>query len=115
LESLAEVWAGWKQLLDRGTFKGIQSEPSGPVRPVWWSNLWIPITDNAFGDNYCVDLDPAPGGSVGQIISVWHDDSHRTVLAPSFRYWLDGFANGLESGLYIFSEDYGGIMKKEDL
>jgi cell wall assembly regulator SMI1 len=115
LESLVEVWAGWKQLLEQGTFKGIQSEPSGPVQPLWWSNLWVPVTDDGHGNNYCVDLNPAPGGSVGQIISVLHDDPHRTVLAPSFRHWLGGFANGLESGLYMFLEDYGGIMKKEDL
>ena len=62
-----------------------------------------------------VDLDPYPGGSVGQVISVWHDQPLRTVLAPSFCHWLDGFANGLESGLYMFSDDYGGIMKKDDL
>jgi cell wall assembly regulator SMI1 len=115
LEALAEIWAGWKQMLEQGMFKGIQSEPSGPVQPFWWSNLWIPVTDNGYGDHYCVDLDPGPGGLVGQIISVWHENPHRVVLAPSFRQWLDRFANALESGVYMFSEDYGGIMKKEDL
>jgi len=36
-----------------------------------------PLTDSGSGDRHCLDLDPAPGGSVGQVILMWHDSPER--------------------------------------
>lgn len=115
LRSLLEVWESWKKLLEAGTFQGVHSEPDERIRPHWWNVSWIPIADNGLGDNYCVDLDPAPTGSLGQIIAVCHDHPSRSVLAADYRKWLMDFVEKLESGSYVFSKEFGGIMKRDDV
>jgi cell wall assembly regulator SMI1 len=61
-----------------------------------------------------LDLDPASGGAIGQIITMWHDDAERKVLAPSFQVWLHQVASSLQSGDLVFSDDYNGIVSKDD-
>jgi cell wall assembly regulator SMI1 len=38
---------------------------------------------------------------------MWHDSPTREIVAPSFHDWLQEYADGLESGRFIFSEEYG--------
>lgn len=118
LLSLARVrseWTVWKELLDDGTFEDTTSAPDGPIRPDWWNARWIPLTYDGSGNHYCADLDPAPGGNVGQIITMWHDEEAREIVAPTFSAWLQQFAAELEAGEYAYSEDYGGLGRVEDL
>lgn len=42
------------------------------------------------GDGLCIDLDPAPGGTVGQVIRRLHDDDRRERVAASFTQWFPG-------------------------
>ena len=65
------------------------------------------------GNQLCFDLEPAEGGTTGQIIRFWHDDSRRQVLATGFDSWLQQFADDLHSGKYIFSNEYG-VLSVED-
>lgn len=62
----------------------------GPVRPFHRHPKWWPITC-VFGASqyHCIDLDPAPGGNVGQVIFIADDDSHRRVVAKSFAAFLE--------------------------
>ena len=84
-------------MLEQGAFQGIESAPDDGVRNDWWNVKWMPVTQNASGDNLCIDLDPAKGGAAGQMISVWHDAPERTILAASFQEWVERFATGLEA------------------
>jgi cell wall assembly regulator SMI1 len=115
LERMREEWQLWKDPLDGGDFDGITSEPQEPIRNDWWHPKWIPLTYDGAGNHLCLDLDPAPGGNLGQIITMWHDDGERTVEAPSFRAWLEELVANLESGDYIYSEEYFGIVSREDV
>jgi cell wall assembly regulator SMI1 len=81
----------------------------------WWYLQWIPLTCSSSGDHYCLDLAPSEGGTVGQIITWFHDDGQRSILAPSFRNWLEDYAAKLESGEYVFSEKHNGIVTLEFL
>jgi cell wall assembly regulator SMI1 len=60
-------------------------EADGPVKPLYKHELWFPITC-IFGSSqyHCLDLDPAPGGAIGQVIWMADDDERRRVVAPSF-------------------------------
>ena len=62
------------------------------MRDLWWSPRWIPLTGNGAGDHLCVDLDPAPGGAPGQVITMWHMDDVREVKAAGWAAWLEGVA-----------------------
>jgi cell wall assembly regulator SMI1 len=68
----------------------------GPVRPLHKHTRWWPVTC-VFGSSqyHCLDLDPAPGGAVGQVIFIADDDERRRVVAPSFAAFLEMLAGAL--------------------
>jgi cell wall assembly regulator SMI1 len=121
LETIISDWTMWKNLLDKGVFDGSLSTPTGPIRPEtgpirpdWWNPRWIPLTRNQSGDHYCLDLDPAPGGTVGQIITMWHDDPEREVVAPSYGAWFVAFADELDAGKWTTHRSYDDLIATED-
>jgi cell wall assembly regulator SMI1 len=64
---------------------------------------------DADGDKLVVDLDPAPGGSVGQVFEWSNTGSTRLrVLAPTFGAWLAGLAAALSKRQFGLDE-FGGI------
>ena len=115
LENIHDQWSVWKDLLDGGDFAESRSEPRGPIVADWWHPKWIPLTYDGSGNHHSLDLAPAPGGTVGQIIIMWHDDAERPLVAPSFRAWLEQFADGLEQGDYSYSDEYGGVVHRDNL
>jgi cell wall assembly regulator SMI1 len=116
LARIRDEWKVWKDLLDRGDFAGIQSAADGlTVRTDWWNPAWIPLTYSGCGDHHCLDLAPGPRGTPGQIIEMWHDEGSRPVVASGFEAWLTAFANGLETGEFVVSDDYGGICHRDDV
>lgn len=100
LRDLTRDWQTMKDLYDAGKFSDVSTIAIGPVRAAWWHPNWIPLAHNGAGDLQCADMDPAQGGTVGQIISFWHMSEERRVLASSFRGWLEEFADDLEAGQF---------------
>ena len=108
LAQIARAWSSWQQLAVAGSFDMAESQPSGPIKTQWWNLRWIPFTHDGSGNHLCLDLDPAPGGTPGQVITMWHDDARRKIVAASFSLWLAHFADQLEAGDYAYSESDGG-------
>lgn len=98
LAYVTAAWRGYKAQYDEGSFDVIP-EPEPGLKDDFWNPKWIPITTMGTTEHHCVDLDPGPGGSVGQII-LWNRDGHRIVVARSFREWMEQFAQDLEEGHY---------------
>ena len=115
LARMCEEWDVWKGLLDGGDFDGINSEPEGPIRNDWWNPAWIPLTYDGSGNHLCLDMAPAEGGDSGQIITMWHDDGSRQIVASGFRAWLEELAENLETGESVYSEEYFGIVGSDDV
>ena len=120
IERIKDEWSVWKELLDDGTFQDDDSQDQGSnpepgIRNVWWSPQWIPLTYDGAGNHDCLDLNPTESGMDGQIITMWHDDDERKIVAPGIRAWLQQYADGLESGEFIFSEEYNGIVNTNDI
>lgn len=119
LHEIVDNWGAWKGLLDDGTFADNDDYLSRagavlvPVKANWWNPCWIPITHDGGGDHDCLDLDPAAGGAVGQIIEMWHDDDTRPLNASSFEAWLSACAEDLEQGRLVWEADYGGFSKPD--
>lgn len=80
----------------------------------WLDRAWIPIADDGNNNHCCLDLNPAAGGHVGQIIKVWNESHLRTVHSKSFREWLAVFADLLEVGEFVYSEAHNGLISLED-
>ncbi|MDP4023538.1 SMI1/KNR4 family protein [Methylobacterium sp. NEAU 140] len=68
------------------------------IRAVWWSRGWLPIMENGGGDHVCVDLDPAEAGTLGQLVTYYHDETYRPLLAPGMEALLRHLAERLRSG-----------------
>jgi cell wall assembly regulator SMI1 len=66
------------------------------------------------GASECLDLAPAAGGNVGQVIIVEWQEPTRGLIAPNFRVYLETFADALERGEYWFSEDGYGLVDLGD-
>lgn len=115
LARMLDEWKVWQSLLEGNDFAGLTSDPEPGIRADWWNAKWIPLTYDGAGNHYCLDLDPDEGGDYGQIITLWHDDSLREKVASSFEEWLEAYAQGLESGKYVYNEDYEAIVRIDDL
>lgn len=87
-ERILEEWLIWKDLLESGAFEEFQATPGTGVKDCWWSLGWIPFAGNGGGDHLCLDLTPGEQGRSGQILSFWHDDPSRAVIADSFSDWF---------------------------
>ncbi len=99
LSRIVDEWKIWKDLLDQGTFEANDhSRPDPGVQKRWWIPEWVPVTYDGAGNHHVLDLAPAPGGTHGQILSFWHDDDERTLVAKSFLGWLEGAAWGDAEG-----------------
>lgn len=82
-------------LLASGAFEGASGSSVGPVKPLWWSDAWVPILSDGMGDYICTDLDPDQGGNYGQIVKFRHDSEFRYVVASGFDEWLSNFIDQL--------------------
>lgn len=99
--SLARVqdeWSVWVDVWNEN--KWVTLENGETIRS--WSEKWIPLTSDGCGDAYLIDLSAVlMGGNVGQIIE-YQKCIEEEIVAPSFRAWLETFANDLEAGHYIY-------------
>jgi molybdopterin molybdotransferase len=91
-------WKQWNSLLNLGEFDNTKATPDKGVAGAWWNAGWIPFASNGGSDYLCIDLAPARGGAVGQVIRVRHDDPAREIMASSYGEWLQGLARTLEAG-----------------
>jgi cell wall assembly regulator SMI1 len=98
LNRMAAEWRVWKELVDSGEFANDRCAPDTGIRDDWWNPGWMPFAGNGGGDFLCIDLAPADGGTSGQVITMFHAEKKRELLAPSFRDWLSNLADGLEGG-----------------
>ena len=117
---IIEEWTVWNHLLNKGDFTKndgsyYTSTPDKGIKNYWWNPKWIPVSYDGSGNHYCMDLDPEKDGNYGQIIRMWHDDPARELIASSFSQWMKEFAEDLEKGAFIYSKEYGGVIKKEFL
>jgi cell wall assembly regulator SMI1 len=89
-------------------------EARGPVRAVYDNKLWWPITV-IFGSshNHCIDLDPAEGGTVGQIIVADAKDDRRTVIANSFSDFIEKLLAAADESELEITDD--GILLPDDV
>ena len=72
----------------------------GPVKPHPFSVHWIPLSSSNGDVHRYLDLDPAPGGEVGQVIQVYPEACSHRVLSGSLSDYLATYVAGLHAGDY---------------
>jgi cell wall assembly regulator SMI1 len=76
------------------------------IAPVWWSEKWIPIGHSMTGPSIYIDLDPAPKGTIGQLINDGGMQDAE-LISNSLDHYLESLIKRVESGLLIYR---GGWM-----
>ena len=97
VEDVINEWRVWKGLVDAGEFTKNKGQPDAGIRPDWWNPKWLPFASDGGGDSLCIDLAPAKGGAVGQVILHRHDGASRSKVAGDFPAFLQLFAEHLEA------------------
>lgn len=113
---IVHEWKVWAELYHQ-QFKpdNLACSASGPIKSdEWWRLKWVPFCGDGGGNHLCIDLDPAPGGRVGQVIEMWHDDPQRVVIASSLQDYFSQIATEMAAGRLYWSEDYGCISDEPD-
>ena len=87
------------------------TDPGGPndadpriKRDHWWRPGWLPITDEN-GNMHVIDLDPAPGGKVGQVFLFRNSGGGRQVIAADYNQWLDHIAGLYHDRKFRFNQN----------
>ncbi|MDE1207008.1 SMI1/KNR4 family protein [Tenacibaculum larymnensis] len=114
-DRIMDEWKIWYDLYQSGDFDDSEAEPDEEIKNFWWNPKWIPITYDGSGNHLCIDMDPTENGTKGQIIRMWHDDSVREFIAPSFKVFFENYCINLENDIYAYSDEWGGIINKEDI
>lgn len=97
LRGIAGNYAGWEEDKPR----------DDRVRPGWFLDGWVPFA--AFGGSTIVlfaDCDPAPGGTIGQVLSFVHDPDQISLVAPDGDTYF-------ESSLVWFREEAEDFILNE--
>jgi cell wall assembly regulator SMI1 len=111
LDELVHQSTMMRDVVAAGYCEGYNSTPSGPIKPMCWNTLWLPFAITGAGDCICVDMDPAVGGNLGQVIETNHEIGPVKVLAIGFREWLSEFAYALEAGDFESDEQLEMIRR----
>ena len=85
----------------------------GPVKPDLANPRWVPLTSEA-NYTYYLDMDPAPGGDVGQVILYIHDEVKAVRVNRSFHQRLLHLAVRLRLGMYVYSDSMGRLVTVKD-
>lgn len=101
-EGILYNWQIWARDAVDGVIDWPATQAAGPIRPYFWTTQRLHIVGEC--QHLTVDLDPAPGGAVGQILSHCHEVGPEKVLANSWSEFLDQLATDLESGKYVYSQ-----------
>ncbi len=103
---VADIVSYWKEMVAIGRdFEngGEFGSQVGPVRQHVWSAAWVPFAQNSCGDLLFVDLDPADGGRIGQVVDWWHEGAQSTFRAFSVHEWLNELIDDLRNNVCQFT------------
>jgi cell wall assembly regulator SMI1 len=115
IAEIVQLWQAMKEIKASGVFtkdrKEILADADTAVKSDWWNEGWLPITNNMSGDYTIIDLAPNEAGTYGQVFQYWHDSSHRTLEATSFKNWMIKTTEHIEKGISKYDADYDGFVE----
>lgn len=97
-ESIAEIYEGWLDEDVELAAEGID-RTVGMTERLCFSNC----LNNGGTSKLYIDFNPAPGGTVGQIMRFLHDPDNYEVIAPSFDHYLQ----------QLIDDDYAFIRQND--
>ena len=92
LSRSVRAWENWRDVRETHGEEmdgAVTVRGDDPVRRLDSAAGWWPLAEDGGGNHLMVDTDPAPGGTVGQIVVAGRDATERRVLAPGLDAYLD--------------------------
>ena len=114
LEAISHDWVMMKTIYDENQGFWQSNTPQGVVKARWWDPAWIPFAQDMTGASFCIDLDPAPGGQIGQVIDHFPEDTVRPHLAFSLNDYLGQYEHGLRTGAYLYHDEWGVFVQADE-
>jgi cell wall assembly regulator SMI1 len=102
LNEIVRHWKILKKLKDEGHFDGIKTDTPLEIKPIWWSEKWIPFIGDGSGNFLCIDFDPTNTGKAGQIIWFEHDIAEREIIDFSYSNWIEKTLQNMIKGKYQY-------------
>ncbi|MES2116817.1 MAG: SMI1/KNR4 family protein [Pseudomonadota bacterium] len=106
----------WQEIIDGG-LDGMNddctSKPKAAIQCVYANKSWLPLFSDSGGNYIGLDFDPAPKGTLGQVINFGRDEENKHVLAKD----LDTFINQLAKlvGWNVVHADGNGGFAVNDM
>jgi internalin A len=75
------------------------------VKPVWWNEKWMPIGLSETPSSVYFDLDPAPKGTIGQLIKDG-GMQEASVIATSLNHYLEMLIDRVERKVLVFGDGW---------
>lgn len=98
--SCAGVDSAVQRIRDASAFFGdVDLAPDGPVKASYWNPRWIPFIASPYV-GFFVDMDPAQGGNLGQVINANVEEGFVRVIAPHIEGFLGQIVVGIDSRKY---------------
>ncbi len=104
-DRIKDEWDVWAGLIDDGTFDGLSGDDDDRLQKCWYDKKWIPIDADGCGNGACLDLNPGPKGTVGQILNMDHELGPKLIF-QDFAGYLESVAAKLEAGKYRVENGY---------
>jgi cell wall assembly regulator SMI1 len=121
-QAAASSWTGWKDVAHDQGADGMaaMAEPvtvpePDKVKREYWIPGWLPFTLDGGGNSLAFDLDPEPGGTVGQVIIIGSDEDDRHVLGSGIGDFLQRLIDAWRAGQYEIETDEGDDVRYYDL
>ena len=114
LKDVYLCWKSWNDLVESEDEEGMnslseycESGNDDKVKKLYANPLWIPLTNDWAGNHIGIDLDPGPGGTVGQVINFGRDEDIKFVLADSLKDFIKFINDQIDKRNYIVKEEDG--------
>lgn len=107
LRSVLEIWEAMNESEAAGEFgeRTIDAPEAKVVKPVWWHKGLIPFAQDGAGNLLCIDLDPGPKGSNGQITRFERNMGPAPTEHRSFGGWLTAYRDAVRAGEFKIGRD----------
>ncbi len=112
LEGIIRVWRMMSDLRRQGVFEDGRLEQclrdgfDDRLQRIWWSDFWIPVSEDSCGNFMCLDLAPGPAGKWGQMMQMEIQDGQGPFPSPcaTFEAYLAATLKDLEEGHFQVSD-----------
>ena len=99
--------------IDELVADNVMDRPEGPVKPVFSYSKRVPFAQLNADVIWFLDLDPAPGGKIGQVVEEDAEGMRLRVIADSLNDLFEKYSQDIRNGAF-HADDQGQIVNEDE-